>query len=201
MKKVIVIVMLAVATPAFANMVVNGDFSNGENGWTQWNSPWGGPFTWDTSGATGRLACGGGSFGWVQAITTVPGKTYTITADWQGSGSNNWVEVLFFNDDGRAIYDQLDAPLNSSILTKVDGWGMNGGMPFGPAPAMNGSYWFASGPNTNTILATGTTMYVGIKTGASGGSTDAIFDNVVVTPEPAAALLLLAGLPLLRRRR
>jgi hypothetical protein len=196
-------VMLALAaTPAGAvNLLTNGDFStNDETGWTRWNSPWGGGFAWDASTGAGVLQTGTGSFGWYQAITTVPGQQYTITADFSGAGDLNWTEVLFFNDDGRPIYDQLDAPLNSSVIAKVDGWGMNGGMPFGPGPITN--YYYPAGPNTNVITATGTTMYVGLKTGSAGQGTYAEFDNVMVTPEPATlGLLGLSAFALLRRRR
>jgi hypothetical protein len=182
------------------NLLVNGDFSTtDESGWTRWNSPWGGGFAWDASIGTGILQTNTGSFGWYQAITTKPGKIYTITADFSGAGDLNWVECLFFNDDGRTVYDQLDAPVNSAIIAKVDGWGMNGGMPFGPAPITN--FYYPSGLKTNQILATGTTMYVGLKAGSGGQGTYATFDNVTVTPEPATiALLGLCALTLLRRR-
>ena len=182
------------------NLLVNGDFSsNDETGWTRWQSPWGGGFNWDATSGEGVLQTGTGSFGWYQAISTKPGKTYTITADWSGTGDLNWIECLFFNDDGRSIYDQLDAPVNSSIIAKVDGWGMNGGMPFGPGSIT--SFYYPSGLKTNQIVATGTTMYVGLKAGSAGQGTYAMFDNVTVTPEPATvALLGLCALTLLRRR-
>jgi len=205
---VLTIAILVISAPAFANLLVNGDFSSGETGWTRWNSPWGGPFSWDASSGSGILQAGSGSFGWYQAITTVPGVQYKIEAMWTGDGGNNWIEILFFNDDGRAIYQQLDAPNNSSIITKVDGWGMNGGMPVNngvPVNAMNGAYWFPSGPKTNIITATGTTMYVGLKTGSVGPGTAAWFDDVSVTaiPEPASILALVAGLGglVIRRKR
>ena len=59
----------------------------------------------------------------------------------------------------------------------------------------------SSGLHTNVITATGTTMYVGLKTGSGGSGTYATFDDVTVTPEPAAIVLLgLSALALLRRR-
>ncbi len=203
---VIAIALMAISAPAFANLVVNGDFSAGETGWTRWSAPWGSGYVWDTSGGVGRLQTGNGSFGWVQAISVTPGTQYTITASWKANNQGGtWNEILFFNDDGRGVYDQLDAPLNSSILAKVDGWGMNPPQSFDWMDPFGGSQWFPSGPHSNTIVATGTTMFVGLKTGASGGVTEAFFDNIAVNavPEPASILALLAGLGglVIRRKR
>lgn len=197
---VVGLMLLAIVPVASANLVVNGDFSAGETGWTQWNSPWGSGFSWDASSGVGTLSTGTGSFGWAQAITTVSGQAYTITADWGGDGDAAWSEILFFNDDGRSVYDQADAPHDSSILYKIDGWGMNGGYPFDFGPA-NASQYYAPGPNTNTILATGTTMYVVLKNGSGGAGVTTMFDNIVVTPEPASLVLLGLAVPFLRRRR
>ncbi len=90
----------------------------------------------------------------------------------------------------------------------MDGWGLNGGMPINggvPVNAMNGSYWYPSGPQTNIITATGTIMYVGLKTGTIGPGTAAMFDDISVTaiPEPASILALVAGLGglVIRRKR
>jgi len=204
MKKVLVLVaLLAMASAAngAVNLLVNGDFSAGETGWTRWNSPWGGGFNWDASSGQGVLSLGQGSFGWAQAVPTIPGEPYTITlGTYQGDGDLNWVELLFFNDDGRVLYDQLDAPLDSSIILKVDGWGMNGGMPFASSLPGAPTLWYPSGPMTNTIVATGTTMWVGLKTGSGGAGSIAVFDDVVVTPEPATLLLLGLSLVFVRRR-
>ncbi len=129
----------------------------------------------------GRLIGGQGSFGWYQAISTTPGVPYHISALWEGTGNQNWCEVLFFTDDGRALYDQFDAPANSSIISKVDGWGMNGGMPFaGPID----NFYFPSGLHTSLITATGTTMYVVLKTGSVGTGTDVTFHDVAVSGTP-----------------
>lgn len=126
-----------------------------------------------------ELVSNGGSMGWYREITTVPGQVYIIDAIWQGSGTNNWCELLLFNDDGRAIYDQLDAPSQGSIVAKVDGWGMNGGMPFGWGSIEN--YLFSGGSTQR--VATGTKMYIGLKNGASGGTSVCRFDNMFMDPE------------------
>lgn len=212
MKKlfVLAIALMVISAPAFANLVVNGDFSTGdETGWTRWDSTqnpdggWGSGFTWDASSGKGQLSVNNGSFGWYQALAVTPGTEYTINANWMGNGNTNWCEVLFFNDDNRTIYKQMDAPLDSSIISKVDVWG-NYAMPFGtPSMAPITNYYYAPGLHTNKIVATGTTMYVVLKTGASNGSTVCVFDDVVVTPEPASMLALFAGLGglIIRRKR
>jgi len=199
---VLAIALMVISAPAFA--VVNGDFSAGETGWTRWSAGWGSGYVWDTSAGNGRLKTGNGSFGWYQAIPTTPGQAYTINCIWKAvNGGGTWNEVLFFNDDGRPIYDQLDAPLNSSILAKVDGWGMNPPQSFDWTSPFSGSQWFPNGPKTNTIVATGTKMYIGLKAGASGGVTELWFDDVTVVPEPASILALVAGFGglLIRRKR
>lgn len=194
MKKVflLAIALMVIGTAASANLFDPGQL-------VQWNSPWGGGFTWDLANLT--LITESGSFGWYQAIPVTPGAPYTVTANWQGNGVNNWCEVLFFNDDGRTPYNQLDAPLDSSIISKVDGWGMNGGMPFGPGPITN--YYYPNGPKTNTVIATGNLMYLGLKTGSGGGGTAVQFMDIVVVPEPCTMVVLAAGVGglLIRRRR
>lgn len=194
MKKVflLAIALMVIASAASANLF-------DPNQLVEWNSPWGGGFTWDLPNLT--LQTSTGSFGWYQAIATTPGVAYTITANWQGNGDLNWCEVLLFNDDGRTVYDQLDAPLDSSIISKVDGWGLNGGMPFGPGPITN--YYFPNGPLTNTVVATGTTMFLGLKTGSVGAGTAVQFTDIVLVPEPCTMVVLAAGLGglLIRRRR
>ena len=210
MKRVLffVCVLSVVCVPAFANLVVNGDFETGDlTGWTPWQASWSVSPSIANDGNTLRLSGSNGSFGVWQAITTVPGQAYTITVNWKGNLGQTafWNEVLFFNDDGRAILDQLDGPLNSSVLSKVDGWGMNPPTSWDWQCAFCGTQWFPSGPQTNTIVATGTTMYVGLKTGASQGWADVQFDDVTVVPEPGSLLALAGGLAtmagMLRRRR
>jgi hypothetical protein len=199
-----VAVLALVSAASGGNLVVNGDFSAGLSGWTQWNAPWGPTFTIEVDPINElHLQTNNSSFGVYQAISTVPGQAYTITADWSGVGSLHWVELQFVNDDGRAVYDQLDAPVNASIISKIDGWGMNGGIAGGGPgvlePAAVAKFWYPSGLLTNTVVATGTTMYVSLKAGAAS-SVDAWFDNVSVTPEPATLVLLGLSMLLIRRR-
>ena len=152
------LLVLAVVAPASAaNLIVNGDWNAGETGWTRWNSPWaGGTYSWNVDGAAagnpapaGHLQINGGqaSFGWVQGIEVVPGTSYTLTADWTGSNVQ-WCEVLFFNDDGRGVYDQLDAPVGGAIIAKHSD---TSNPTFGWQPITTAPYQLAP----NTIVATG----------------------------------------------
>lgn len=209
MKKmfVLAIALMVISAPAFAaNLVQNGDFSAGEANWTRWNSTsWGGGFQWDASAGDGFLQTASGSFGWYQAITVVPGVKYVIDCVWEGSGSSAWSEVLLFNDNGDIMLNQLDQnPVeNGRVIAKYDSWGL-GSYPFGPITlsAMPAGQLLIG---TREVVATGTTMFVGLKCGSGGGGVATAFDNVTVfaVPEPASMLALLGGLGglLIRRKR
>ncbi|MDM8004529.1 MAG: hypothetical protein QUV05_00015 [Phycisphaerae bacterium] len=204
MKKVIVIVILAVATPAFANMVVNGDFSNGENGWTRWRATWGTTENWDASTGVGNLYGGGGngSFGWFQVVPTWVSEFVKVDAMWTGDiGGSGWAEVMLFSvpvgTSDADIANRLDTGAAADIAFKKDSWGMN------PPTAWD---WQAASlsphPSGNGGVIHNTEGWIVVGTKLGGFPLGTVnFDNIVLTPEPAAMLLL--GLPLLlvRRRR
>jgi len=214
MKKMLIIVaLLAVASPAFAvNLVVNGDWGTGdETGWTRWTAgrpteAWAvtsnGPTPPEgTLSATGKA--NDPSFGWYQVIEVPASEEVTLSGDWTATNAS-WVEYMLFSVasvDPVAIVGRLDSGAAADVAYKRDGWGMNGGGTFGwesatlsPHPSGNGG----------TIHSLGFVV-VGLKLGLSQWleptSDTASFDNIALTPEPAAMLLL--GLPLLliRRRR
>ncbi len=212
MKKILfVIAILAISVPAFANLLVNGDFEDGDlTGWTAWTAPRGSyvaEVQYDVAfdGAALHLTGSESSFGVYQSFDTIPGQPYTISGVWMvPNGNLHWAEVMLFNDDGRDPYDQMDAPLDSSILLKVDGWGMNGQTFSSWENFDAGNRWYSGGPFSTTVIATGTKMYVNLKAGtAVGNGVHAYFDNVSVTtvPEPCTMLALAAGLGALVVRR
>ncbi len=210
MKKVAIFVVMAmaIATVAGANLVVNGDWSTGdETGWTRWAAGWGSGETWTVDGGNGNPAPAGvtdsttdsASFGWYQVITTPPVGPYTVSADWEGDvGSGGWAEVMFFTvATGTDPVPAIDAGNAADIAFKKDSWGQNtppnawGWEAASLSPA-------AGGNNGSVYVSAGEDLVVATKT----GNTAAVyFDNIVVVPEPATVLLGLTGLAVVLRRR
>ncbi len=189
MKKLLVflgiVLVLGLVSSARANLVVNGDWSTGdETGWTRWRAPW----------------------GWFQRIpVSVPGP-YTVSADWAGDIDGlGWAEVMLFsctdglsNDD---VIARIDVGNFEDIAFKKDSWGMNPPTAWdwepaslSPHPQGNGGVIEATCPEIVVALKLGSTSYVPVWTS---------WDNITVVPEPAtlAVLAMGGGLALLKRRR
>jgi hypothetical protein len=205
MKKIALIGLLAVvaitSSAVAQNLVVNGDFSNGENGWTRWRAPWGGGETYNTANGTGDLVdnTGDASYGWFQVIPVPASEIVTLDAQWMGDiGGAGWAEVMLWSEattGGEG--NRADTGAAADIAFKKDSWGQN-------TPPTAWSWQAASlspanGGNAGVVHSLGYVV-VAVKSGGFHPGTLS-FDNITLTPEPAAALLLLAGLPMLRRRR
>jgi len=214
------------AAPALANQLVNGSFEIGNStppeGWSYDWADWshtpgiGAPTTGDPTidvwhaGAyidgqkAAHVSYGGalhGSYWIYQVFPTTPGQEYEVTGYYSGgiggaqdfSGYGGWWEVGLI--DGPYSNAAVNNPAPGVVIAKTELTAI--------PPTGNGFGWT---PVTYQFTATGTSAVLYLKYGVSSGEYNyfgANFDgfSVVAVPEPAAMLLMFAGLPLLRRRR
>lgn len=195
-----------------ANAVLtNGDWATAdETGWTRWGS--GRPVeTWTVtnvgpSGPEGSLTgfnagAGPASFGWYQVVQIPAGVTAEVDALWTGN-SIGWAEVMLWTvasaPSHNDVNQRADAGANEDIAFKRDAFGLH-------TPTWDWQLASLSdhpSANDGSVVSQGYVV-VALKLGNHTDNTATFlrFDNLTLTPEPAAALLLLAGLPLMRRRR
>jgi hypothetical protein len=124
-----------------------------------------------------------------------------VDAMWTGN-SIGWAEVMIMTS-ANAAEDwghRADVGAAADIAYKRDAWNLGG-------KSNTWAWELASlspmpGGNGGSVVSQGY-VAVALKLGnhTTSQSVFLSFDNICLTPEPAAALLLLAGLPLLRRRR
>ncbi len=199
---VVLVTALACTATAFGQYQWTEDFSTGIGSWTQWTERG----TAQNAAEAGWAHVGGDNFnGGIYKTIALPlgAGTYTIDGLWKTHGTSAdsfWAEVLMYEGvktlNNGADYNpgQNGTIADGETLYKNDTWttknGWNGQIS-ATAPVFNS-------PSFTTT--TGTITLV-LKTGNTGGTGAADFDDMSITPEPAAALLL--GLPLLfvRRRR
>jgi len=200
MKKlfVLAIALMVISSAAFAqtNLVVNGDFSTGdETGWTRWNSPWGGGFQWDATQGFGQLSTSGGSFGWYQVVKDVPvDALVTVSGEWKANNIS-WLEFMLYtvavDTDENTIKGVFDSGPASDIAFKKDAWGMNPPTSFDWQAADLSKH--PTG-NQGSLVNQGWVV-VGLKLGAQNSAV-ALFDNVELSyvPEPGSMVALMSGL-------
>jgi len=207
-KFVCALVLLAAITPARANLIVNGDFGAGEANWTHWAAPWGGSNYAITNagpnlpeGTLSLAANQTGSFGWFQIVPVPVGLPVSVSATWKGAiGGAGWAEIMLWTTNN-PLEDaglRADTGAAADIAFKKDSWGMNPPTAWdwqdasgSPHPAGNGGMVVSQG-------------YVGVALKLGSGAPADVslsFDNVVLTPEPGALLLLGIPVVFLRRRR
>lgn len=191
---------LAIVSVASGNVLVNGDWSTGdETGWIRSNpAVWGSNQNWSVTsyGPTapeGSLTMDGGSFGWLQIVEVDAGATAELSLDWMANNAG-WIEVMLWTEASepdlaavKTIFDDGDA---AKTAFKEEG--------YTTAWEQATSLW--PGGNDGTVVSDGWVI-VGLKLGSGGGGAAGSFDNIVLTPEPATLLLLGMGLALVRRRR
>ena len=218
MKKLLVflgiVLVLGLVSSARANLVVNGDWSTGdETGWTRWRAPWGSGEQWNVTSngptppeGTASLSDGIGSWGWFQRIPVSGPGPYEVSADWAGDiNGNGWAEVMFFScTEGQSdaeVIARIDLGNFEDIAFKKDSWGMNPPTAWDWEPASLSPH--SPDINGGVIDATCPEIVVALKLGSIYNAARwTSWDNITVIPEPASfVLLLLGGLALLRRKR
>lgn len=186
MRLLIGIAMLAlVAAPASAYMLTNGSFESGLTGWTN-NTNWGtdGAFPNPGSASDGShwaSISNGGNSSFVHTLSqSVP---YTgpvsLAVDINLGGASGVSDLIIRLKDGGSTIDSVTHHWPPDL------------------PA-----WTTQ--NLSGTASSGTvTVEIEYNFPAQGwGQTGVNVDNAILTPEPAGlALMLLAGVPLLRRRR
>lgn len=212
MRALVCLVSLLAITAAAsgANLLVNGDFSAPEPaGWSRWGAPWGNYADWTIAGGTGKVTLPGpgtwNSYGWYQAVAVPAGTVCNVSGRWQGDVDPfAWAEVMLFSvpagTDAATIVNKLDTGAAGDIAAKKDGWGLNAPAVWQWAPISGAPHG-----NAGTVVSQGLVV-VGTKLGTGDWNPNhdmlfVEFDELVLTPEPATALLLGLALPLLRRRR
>jgi hypothetical protein len=180
--------------------LINGDFSSGETGWTQWRAPWGYKESWDASSGVGRLSTtDNSSFGWYQIVAVAAGTNVTVDALWAGFiGNPGWAEVMLFTVPSLVSFDpvtRIDTGAFDDIAFKKDHYSINLPAIWDWQPASLSPYG-----NEGTVLSQGYVV-VAMKYGGFGGYERWVsWDNIVLTgaaapvPEPSTMLLLGSGL-------
>jgi len=210
----LVVVSAITASASAANLLTNGSFEDGMNGWTKATFYWAG---WGTGAPAINSITGLGTFGGFggpqdgsryagfdisghanyhvgayQTFATEVGQTYDVTGWFAGgreaANDSMWWEIKV----SPGMTSDPDAA--GTLIAKRE---------VGPNDP-----WFSftedfAGQFVATDSMTTVFLKVGRVQSADWKISAAVFDNLKVelVPEPAAALLLLAGLPLLRRRR
>ena len=196
MKNVLIaMAVLALVVPASAGNLPIGDA-------VPWAAPWGSQATIQDLGGGAYildLADNNGSSGYFWRLPAWESEIVSVTGTWEGDcGGSGWAEVMFFTSTegwtDADVANRMDVGNVGDIAAKHDSWGLNGGPAFGPEPIEAAPMPGGSGFE---IHATCAEVVVGFKV----GNTATVLFDVSYIPEPASAMLLLGGLPLLLRRR
>lgn len=179
-----------------ANLLVNGDFSNGLTGWTIWTQRNdGGNFNIQVN--NGILEQRGNSYngGVYQVVNVPPNVPLSIDGFWSSTPSvpsEQWAEVIVLegNNPPQNNVDVL-APLiykNDTFGGSVNGWSgiisQTSPVTFNPTGGPLGA---GSPSGVVTVLLKSGSIGVGTLNGAN-------FDNIVLIPEPSTTALALAAL-------
>lgn len=203
------LIVLALASTTLASPIVNGDFSNAAQGWTQWQAPWtSGGTAYNTDAGKGELSFSvdhAGQFGWFQRVAVEPSNVYTLVGDWEGDvGVSGWAGILMFGCTeamtDQEIVDRILASAPADIVVTKDSFGTN--LPMGGPWSWEFEPISGAATNSLDIHATCTEIVVALELLTVGGDAPHVsFDNLALVPEPTTALLMCLGCLLIRRRR
>ncbi|MFI4910840.1 MAG: hypothetical protein ACIAQZ_04140 [Sedimentisphaeraceae bacterium JB056] len=197
-----------------ASLIENGDFSQVDAGtglpvgwnyvsWGTDDGPTGQHYAQVEDGQLVQIKEKGiptGYFGVYQVFEVVPGRDYTITADWSGNvDDNGWAEMLLYsvNTSDPDISDLATQLAQGHIVSKHDGMDDTNAI-FGPEPITNAMYHehcLLDEVNGGTNVRTATTPYMVVRTNLgsitpdiSGGIHELYIDNITITgPVPGDA--------------
>jgi len=168
------------ATPAqSSNLIANGDFSNGLNGWSQWTER--GSISFADNAGRGHITGNNINGGLWQQFDTGGVSTVVDIAGWWESNpttaNNQWAEVLVINGSRTPTNGQdiNDGQSDVEMIYKNDTWATPGGW--------SGNMDVTSPvANIGTFTADDTVATIILKMGNVGGSTNGtLFDNLVVS--------------------
>ncbi len=207
------LLVAVVVAPASAQYQYFENFEDGLAGWSLWvergtsliaaeaESPVLGNIVPESGGNQTVAHVGGNNFnGGIWTVITLPlgAGTYAIDGFWRSHptvANNQWGEVI--------VKEGNSPPTNGSdttgpLIYKNDTFATPGGWT-GQISLTDP----VQGGNPASITTASGTITLILKSGNTGSSNASVdFDDVWITPEPTSlALLGLAGLPLLRRRR
>ncbi len=189
-----VVQVAAVASRLGLNLLTNGGFESGAEGWTDWAATSGSGEAYDFANTepgrigTACLKLGGAavatSFGVYQQVDVTPGRTYRLDAYWKGRklADSSSFEILLI--DGPFSLAETDVEANFMFAYDPGAYGLPG--PVGTTFGWIWSHEQYAPPleqvdRNNRLgrrIATGSTMTVVLKAGSTGGGVEAWFDEV-----------------------
>ena len=169
--------------PPAGNLIANGGFANGLNGWTVWNQR-GNVNATVSDGQLGLNSSDHNGGVYQQFNTGGAGTTINVTGFWESNPTQSnyqWAEVLIIDASRLPVngQDVSEADGDVVLLYKNDTWATPGGWSGSldqTAPVMNLGSFVASGSVATIIL----------KSGNGGGTTTGTrYDDMVVEPDGA----------------
>jgi hypothetical protein len=188
-------------TTTLPNLLSNGGFESGMEGWTTWHASWASEEAMtassspeaakDGSAGLAMATVGQNSCGVYQEFPTILGRYYTVDGWWRSTASENgWFEVVMF--PGSFDLTKADSPAEvfKHVLAGWDSGFRDAAGTLVPAPPPESFDWqafldsMANAPQNKTgkVRATGSKMTIVLKLGGTSRAVD--FDSVRVYETP-----------------